>query len=140
VLSPSPAYAGVILSVHATAAACVTAGVDGPAGVALAVLIFALGAAAAWNRALLRGNGAPLSLEFGPETTAVVHLAGGKRLAVRPLRGIGVTRFWVALAPVSLAGRGLLVTSAMAGKAGARLLRLWALWGRLPAPDGERAA
>jgi len=41
---------------------------------------------------------------------------------------------------VSFWGRSLLVTSGMAGPAGARRLRLWALWGRLPGPDAEYAA
>jgi hypothetical protein len=69
---------------------------------------------------------------------AVVILASGQAIAVRPVRGIGVTRHWVALGPGSLAGRAVLVTAGMLAPAEMRILRLWALWGRTPAAAASR--
>jgi len=99
---------------------------------ALALLTLALGASAAWDRALLRGARSPRAVELRAGGGAAVVLANGQAIAVRAVRGIGVTRHWVALASAPSAGRSVLVTAGMAGPAGARLLRLWALWGRLP--------
>jgi hypothetical protein len=130
-LSPSGAYAGAVLAVHAAAAACFLTTMTGLPGMALALLTFTLGGVAAWDRALLRGARSPRAIEIpaaGEE--ALVVLASGETVPVRAVRGIGVTRHWVALAPLSLAGRSVLVTAGMLGPAGARNLRLWALWGR----------
>ena len=124
------------MAVHATAAACFLATMTGLPGVALALLTLALGGVAAWDRALLRGARSPRAIEIpaaGEE--ALVVLASGETVAVRAVRGIGVTRHWVALAPLSLAGRSVLVTAGMLGPAGARILRLWALWGRTICQD-----
>jgi len=107
---------------------------------ALALLTVALGAASAWDRALLRGARSPRAVEFRAGAGAVVVLASGEAVAVRAVRGIGVTRHWVALAPVSFPGRSMLVTAGMTGPAGARLLRLWALWGRTPGAAAELPA
>jgi len=96
---------------------------------AMAFLVFALGGVAAWDRALLRGARSPRAIEIPAVGAARVVLASGETLAMRAVRGIGVTRHWVALAPLSLWGRGALVTAGMLGPAGARRLRLWALWG-----------
>ncbi len=105
---------------------------------ALALLILALGGVSAWDRALLRGARSPRAIEIPASgaavvaVVAVVVLASGETMAVRAVRGIGVTRHWVALGPRSLAGRGVLVTAGMLGPAAFRILRLWALWGRTP--------
>jgi hypothetical protein len=108
---------------------------------ALAILILALGGVSAWDRALLRGASSPRVVEIPSSGAAVVVLADGKRQAMRAVGGIGVTRYWVALAPLSLAGRSVLVTAGMLGASGARLLRLWALWGRTPGVvAGQRQA
>ena len=128
---PSPGYAGLILVVHAIAAACFLTTMTGFSGISAALLIFALGSVAAWNRALLRGRRSPRAMEIHPSGAATVVLEGGERIAVRPVRGVGVTRHWVALAPTSLTGRSVLVTAGMLGAANARQLRLWALWGRV---------
>ena len=131
-LSPSAAYAGTVMAVHATAAACFLATMTGLAGVALAVLILGLGAASARERALLRGSGSPRAVAIPASGAAMVILANGETVAVRALGGLGVTRYWVALGPVSPAGRAVLVTAGMLGPAEMRILRLWALWGRIP--------
>ena len=99
-------------------------------GIALALLIVMLGGVSAWDRALLRASGSPRAIEIQASGTAAVVLARGDRIAVRAVRGAGVTRHWVALAPVSLTGRSVLVTAGMLGAASARVLRLWALWGK----------
>ena len=99
---------------------------------ALALLILALGSVSAWNRALLRGARSPRAIELLTAGGAMVVLASGEAVAVRAVRGIGVTRHWVALAPFSFRGSSVLVTAGMLGPAGARKLRLWALWGRTP--------
>ena len=101
-------------------------------GTALAFLILALGSVSAWDRALLRGAHSPRAIEIGATGTAMVVLASGEAIAVRALGGMGVTRHWVALAPATPAGHSMLVTAGMLGPAGARILRLWALWGRTP--------
>lgn len=140
-LSPSGAYAGAVMAVHATAAGCLLATLTGLAGMALALLILALGAASARERALLRGSRAPRAIEIPASGPALVILASGEAVAVRPVRGIGVTRRWVALGKGSLAGRAVLVTAGMLAPAEMRRLRLWALWGRTPgvAPRQPRA-
>lgn len=123
-------YAGLILALHIAAAACFLTTMTGFLGIALALLIVMLGGVSAWDRALLRASGSPRAVEIHASGVAKVVLASGHRIAVRPVRGIGVTRHWVALAPVSLTGRSVLVTAGMLGAASARVLRLWALWGR----------
>ena len=131
-LSPSASFAGAVMAVHASAATCFLATLSGFSGPALAALILGLGAASAWQRALLRGSRSPRAVEIQPSGTAVVILRSDKANAVRAVRGIGVTRYWVALRPASGAGRAVLVTAGMLAPAEMRILRLWALWGRIP--------
>ncbi len=138
---PSRVYAGLILAVHAIAAACFLTTMTGFSGISAAFLIFALGCAAAWNRALLRGRRSPRAIEIPATGAALVRLANGETVPVRPVRGIGVTRHWVALASLALAGPSVLVTAGMLGRENARILRLWSLWGRMPGvASGQRAA
>ena len=100
---------------------------------ALAVLILALGGASAWDRALLRGSRSPRAVEIDAAGKGCVALASGERIAADPVRGIGVARRWVALKGGAPMRRGVLVTAGMLGPEDLRMLRLWALWGRLPA-------
>ena len=116
--------------IHATAAACFLTTLTGFYATALAALIIALGSVSAWERALLRGKDSPRAIEMPPSGPALVVLASGKAIAVRAVRGVGVTRYWVALASCSFKDRSLMVTTGMLGTESARLLRLWALWGR----------
>ena len=90
-------------------------------GAALGVALVALGLAAAWSRALLRGRDAVRSLELSRGA-----LAGRRRY---------VSRFLVTL---PLRGRTLLVTADMLEPREFRHLRIWALWGELPAVAGEQ--
>ena len=131
--SPSVAFAVAILSIHAAAAACFLTTMTGWPGMALAVLILALGGASAWDRALLRGSRSPRAVEIDAAGKGCVALASGERIAADPVRGIGVARRWVALKGGAPMRRGVLVTAGMLGPEDLRMLRLWALWGRLPA-------
>jgi len=139
-LSPAPRFAAAVLAVHAAAAACILAVVAGWQGVALALLLPALGAAAAWDRALLRGAQSPKAIEIPGSGEARVVFADGETAAVEALRGIGVNRHWVALRCGSPARRGVLVTAGMLRPGPFRLLRLWALWGKLPGVASRQLA
>jgi hypothetical protein len=122
----------VVVGVHTIAAACFLTTMTGFPATALALLVLALGSVAAWDRALLRGRRSPEAIELPPSGVAVVRLRNGETVPVRPVRGIGITRQWVALAALTPAGRSILVTAGMLGPEQARVLRLWALWGRTP--------
>ena len=136
-LSPCGVYAGTVLAVHATAAACFLATMTGFPAMALAFLMVALGGVSAWDRALLRGPRSPRAIELPASGAAAavvaLVLANGQTVGARAVRGLGVTRHWVALRPHAFAGVGVLVTSGMLAPAAFRVLRLWALWGRTPA-------
>ena len=135
-------YAGLILAVHAVAAGCFLTTMTGFLGIPLAFLTLMLGGLAAWERALLRGSRSPRAIEIQGAGSAAVVLANGERIPVRALRGVGVTRHWVALAAGWLTGRSVLVTAGMLGMSNARRLRLWALWGRTTSgvAPGQRQA
>ena len=108
---------------------------------ALAFLILALGGVAAWERALLRTARSPRAIEIvasGTGLGAVLVLANGETVTIRALRGIGVTRHWVALSSGLLVGRSVLVTMGMLGPRAFRILRLWALWDRIPSMAAEQ--
>ena len=129
---PSGLYAGLIFTVHAIAAACFLTTMTGFPGTALALLILVPGCIAAWDRALLRGRRSPRAIELPASGGAMLRLGSGETVPVRPVRGIGITRHWVALAALAPAGRSVVVTAGMLGREQARVLRLWALWGRTP--------
>jgi hypothetical protein len=132
VLSPCIRFAVAILGVHLAAAACLLAVVPGWQGLALAVLVPALGACSARDRALLRGARAARAVEILRSGEARLVFADGATRAAEAVRGIGVNRHWVALKCGSPARRGMLVTGGMLAPGPFRLLRLWALWGRVP--------
>jgi hypothetical protein len=141
-LKPSPALAGLILTLHASAALSVLLVAPTAAGLILAGSLLALGAAAAWSRALLRSKVSPRALEIGGEEI-VLHLAGGASFAVELAARRYVTRFIVALPIRRPVRRTILVTRDMLDGDAFRALRVWALWGRLPAaravPSSSRA-
>ena len=122
----------LILLTHTVAAACFLTVLTGWEGMATAVLIFALGAVAAWDRALLRFAVSPRSIDILPSGEARCVLASGDSVMVHALGAASVNRFWVALAVAAPYRRALLVTPGMLPPESFRLLRLWALWGRLP--------
>jgi len=140
-LSPCRGFAALLLLVHSVAAACLLAVLEGWAGIAAASLALALGCAAAWDRALLRTARAPRAIEIRRTGEAICVLADGKSAVLEPLAGSAVTRYWVALRLRSAARRSLLVPAGMLSAESARLLRLWARWGKLPGvAPGQRPA
>ena len=111
--------------------------ITGTAPVLVGLLVIVLGIAAASDRALLRGRAAVLAIELcGPEEV-LLEFSDGTRHAVRAQRRRYVSRFGVGLRLGGGRRRSLFVAGGMLDPAAARNLRLWALWGRVPAGQGE---
>jgi hypothetical protein len=132
-LSPSPALASLIVLLHGAAAACLLTILTGWSAAAAAALFLALGVAAARDRALLAARHSPRIIEIWPSGEAFCILASGKSLPVEAVPDGAVARQWVSLRLRAPWRRSLLVASGMLTVRDHRWLRLWALWGRLPA-------
>ena len=130
-LSPSPAFAAALVALHACAALCVLLVLPSFPGGALAICLLALGLAAAWSRALLRSASSVRAIEI-EAGGASFELAGGERIAGQLTRRRYVNRFMVALPVQGRLRRTVLVTLDMLGEESFRMLRIWALWGKLP--------
>jgi hypothetical protein len=130
-LAPSRWLAAGIVLTHLAAAASVYTVLPGWTGALLAAALLALGAAAAWGRALLRSGASVRAIELGA-AQPVFELASGERLAAEVAARRYVTRYVVALPLGRPLSRTLLVTADMLGREEFRRLRLWALWNRLP--------
>ena len=142
-LRPSYALAGAIVAAHAAAALAVLLLRRDGYGFALGAGLAALGLAAAWSRALLRGGDAARVLELSAEQ-ATCELADGRRMPLAARRRY-VSRLLVTLpfgTPRSrlLGARTLLVTADMLDANEFRRLRVWALWGKLPGVAAEQLA
>jgi hypothetical protein len=134
-LKPSPALAVVIVAAHAAGTISILLALPTTAGFLLAGSLLALGVAAAWSRALLRSPMSVRALEIGDET--VLQLASGASLRVDVAERRYVTRFMVALPIRRPMGRTVLITADMLGSDAFRALRVWALWGKLPAATAK---
>jgi len=133
-LAASPGLAVAIVAVHAAAGGSFLTVLPGWQGLALCALTTALGCAAAWDRALLRAPRSAKAIEIARDGAAKCLFADGGSASLRPLGGSAVTRYWVALR-LRGPGRGsLFIAKGMLAPQALRLLRLWALWGRLPVP------
>ena len=132
-LRASRALAAAVVLVHAAGAAGMLLIAPGATGATLGLLLLGLGVFAAWNRALLRGPGAVRLLELGDERQVGAVLASGERLQGRASARCHVGPWWVVL-PLASPRRIVLVARGMLGPEEFRRLRLWALWGRVPAP------
>ena len=130
-LSPSPAFATALVALHASAALCILLVLPSVAGAALAICLMALGLAAAWSRALLKSASSVRAIEL-EAGGASFELAGGERFAARLTERRYVNRFMVALPVRGRLRRTVLVTLDMLGEESFRVLRIWALWGKLP--------
>ena len=131
-LSPSTPLAFTIAGAHVAAGAAAYSVLPTLAGAALALSLVALGAAAAWSRALLRSAGAVRAIELG-EPMPVFRLASGERLAAPVAARRYVSRYMVVLRyGTNARANALLITADMLGAREFRRLRLWALWNRLP--------
>jgi hypothetical protein len=129
-LSPSYALAVLLVALHLCAAAAAALAVPGWPAAVLAALLAALGLAAAWSRALLRSRRSMrrIRLEAGK---ASIELAGGESFPAEA--GGHVSRLMVTLVLRDPARRTLLVSADMLDGDSFRALRVWALWGKLPA-------
>jgi hypothetical protein len=130
-LSPSPAFAAALVALHASAALCILLVLPSVPGAALAICLMALGLAAAWSRALLKSASSVRAIEL-EAGGASFELAGGERFAARLTERRYVSRFMVALPVRGRLRRTVLVTLDMLGEESFRVLRIWALWGKLP--------
>lgn len=130
-LSPSWTLAGAILALHAAAAACVFAVVEGYAGTALTLAVLALGIAAAWARALHGSGSSVTAVEISP-SGMILELRNGRRFDAELGPSRHVSRLLVTLPLRRPMRRTILVTRDMLRAEEFRRLRLWALWGKLP--------
>lgn len=139
-LCASRALAGALVLVHAAGAAFLVALVPGMPGIALALLLLALGGVVARDRALLRAPGSVRALELGDGGAATLELADGRRFPGRVGARRHVSSCWVALPLAGASRRSLVVVRDMLPPAEFRSLRLWALWGRVPAAAAPQRA
>ncbi len=131
-LRASRALAGALLLSHAFAAGCIVAVLPGVWGGALATLLVALGAATAWDRALLRSAHSVRFVELYAGGLAVLGLADGSLLEGPVAARRNVSPWWVTLPLERRTRRTLLVARDMLSAGDFRRLRIWALWGRVP--------
>jgi len=104
----------------------------GATGAFFGLLLLCLGILATWNRALLRAPGSVRLLELGEERQVGAVLASGERLQGHASARCHVGPWWVVV-PLASPRRTVLVARGMLGSEEFRRLRLWALWGRVPA-------
>jgi hypothetical protein len=138
-LAPSVPLAVAILAAHAAAALCVAAVLPPTAGVAAAAVLGLFGTAAAWRVALLRAGSSARGLELDGEKIEV-RLRGGAVFAAELAERRYVGRYMVVLRLRRPVRRTLLVTRDMLDEESFRRLRIWALWGRLPAVATKQLA
>ena len=135
-LAPSAPLALAVVASHAAAAFCVAAVLPGAAGLAAAALLALFGMVTAWDRALLRSRRSVRALDLCGDKLEV-HLAGGgcfpAELGARRYAGRHMVVLSVVLSLRRPVRRTILVTRDMANADLFRRLRIWALWGKLPA-------
>ena len=131
-LGPSPLLATAIVLLHGAAAVCALLAMPDALGVLLAALLAALGASTARSRALLRARTSVRVLELQGRRASVT-LAGGDTLTGEVAERRYVSRLAVSFSLRHPVRRTLLITRDMLDADSFRSLRIWALWGRLPA-------
>jgi hypothetical protein len=114
------------------AAACLWLLLPQTTGILVAALVLALGIAVAWDRALLAGSSSPRALQITAADAVVLELADGSRVPSQVGAARWVSRFCVVLPLFAPRRRTLLLTGGMLAAEPFRILRLWALWGRIP--------
>jgi hypothetical protein len=127
-LSASPWLPGILVLLHAAAAAAVLVALPTAWGAALAAGLLALGLAAAWSRALLRSPRSVRAIELR-QATATLELEGGERIACELAERRYVSRGLVSLVVRRPLRRTVLISGDMLPAPAFRRLRLWALWG-----------
>ncbi|HEY5897511.1 MAG TPA: protein YgfX [Burkholderiales bacterium] len=130
-LQPSRLLAAAILAAHLAAGTALLVVLPGVKGLLLAAALGALGAAAAWSRALLRSSHSVRAIEIqGAE--ARFELASGEVRSAPVSARRYVARYLVTLPLGAPLARTLLVTADMLAPREFRRLRIWAVWNRLP--------
>ena len=130
-LSRSWTLAGVILGLHAAAAASVIAVMGAALGYALGAAFLALGIAATWARALHGSRASVRALELSGNEI-LLELKDGRRLLGELGPARHVSRLMVTLPLRRPMRRTILIARDMLGAEEFRRLRLWTLWGKLP--------
>ena len=130
--SPSWSLLAAILMLHSLAAGSVLTVLQGLPAIALAAAFLALGAAAGWARALHRSAASVRAIELSG-TDMLVELRDGRRAAAELGNARHVSRFMVTLPVRRPVRRTILVTRDMLPPEEFRRLRLWTLWGKVPA-------
>ena len=130
-LSRSWSLLAAIAILHALAAGSVLTVMQGIPAIALAAALLALGAAAAWARALHRSAASVRALELSG-SDMLLELRDGRRAAAELGGARHVSRFMVTLPVRRPVRRTILVTRDMLAPEEFRRLRLWALWGKAP--------
>ena len=131
-LRPSRGMVAALGLAHAAGATGLLLALPLGAGLPAAVLLAALGAAAIWSRACLGAADSVRALELAEGGMASFELGNGRRETGRIPKGRHIGRFWVILPFPGGVRRRLLVVRDMLEPRAYRLLRIWALWGRLP--------
>lgn len=129
-LCPAPWLAAVMAVVPAAAGAIVLWLLGWALGGGIALLFVLLGWLVARDRALLKGPRAPCSLEIQDAGAGFLRLRNGETVPARAA-GAFVSRWMVVLRTDSPTRRHLLVAHDMLPRSELRVLRLWALWGKL---------
>ena len=138
---PSYSLATAMMAAHGVAAFVVVRLMPGVAGLALGVALLALGLAAAWSRALLRGRASVRALTLGGgDGEVAVHCRSAPEVHTRLAASRHVSRHLVILRFGSPLRRAVLVTPDMLDADDFRRLRIWALWGKLPGVAAEQLA
>ena len=138
-LKPSRTFAAAIIVAHAAAAIAAYVAITGLMTALLAGMLFLLGLATAWSRALLAASSSVRVIEIGGPELAI-ELAGGARFHAQVAPRRYVTRYVVALPLTHPFRRMLLVTADMLSREEFRRLRLWALWKKLPGVAAKQLA
>jgi hypothetical protein len=130
-LARSWGLVAAILVLHGLAAASLLTVMQGWVGAALALAMLALGAAAAWARALHRSTASVRAIELS-SSGVLLELRDGRRCQAELGGSRHVSRLMVTLPVRRPMRRTILVTRDMLAPEEFRRLRLWALWGKVP--------
>jgi len=135
-LSPSSLLATAVIATHALAGACAALVLPGPGAIAVALLLPALGLAAAWDRALLRSRKSVTGMLIDGPTSLRLKTRDGSETEVRVAGRKHVSRLAVIVPVRGSMRRTIVVVRDMLDAESFRTLRLWALWGRVPGGGG----
>lgn len=140
-LRGSPALAGLVVVSHGLAAGVLLAFLPPAQGTLGALLLLVLAAHGVRTSALLLAPGSPRALRPGPDAVMAVGLRSGEEVSGAVLERRFVSR-WLVIVDLAGAGgrRTILVARDMLDPEAFRRLRLWALWGTLPAGGAKLPA